>query len=155
MLYKQQIPRSRVEVLESRVKVLQNRVEVLQSLVEVLQSLVEVLQSLVEVLQSLVEVLESRVEVPRSHVEVLQSRVEVLKSRVGVLQTLSHRDQVHSCVGVARLLYKTLCERHRFHKSPQTKRSLDNQDSRYGRSHSVVGFHAPTLPTGDRTLASL
>ncbi|WP_322739766.1 hypothetical protein, partial [Nostoc sp. DedQUE12b] len=35
LLYKQQIPRSHVEVLESRVEVLQNRVEVLQNRVEV------------------------------------------------------------------------------------------------------------------------
>ncbi|MEH2154364.1 hypothetical protein [Nostoc sp.] len=76
LLYKQQIPRSHVEVLESRIEVLQSRVEVLQSRVEVLQSRVEVLQSRVEVLQS--------------RVEVLRSRVEVLQSRVEVLQTLSN-----------------------------------------------------------------
>ncbi|MEH2451855.1 hypothetical protein [Nostoc sp.] len=99
LLYKQQIPRSHVEVLESRVEVLRSRVEVLQSRFEVLRSRFEVLRSRVEVLQKRVEVLESRVEV-------LRSRVEVLRSRVGVLQTLSHRDQVHRCVGVARLWHR-------------------------------------------------
>ncbi|MCC5656298.1 hypothetical protein LC608_04720 [Nostoc sp. XA010] len=83
---------------------------------QIAQSHVEVLRSRVEVLRSRVEVLRSRVEVLRSRVGVLRSRVGVLRSRVGVLQTLSHRDQVH--VGVAR-------RRHRFHKSPQTKPSLD------------------------------
>ncbi len=90
LLYKQQIPRSRVEVLESRVEVLESRVEVLESRVEVLESRVEVLRSRVEVLESRVEVLQNRVEV-------LQNRVEVLRSRFGVLQTLSHRNQVHRC----------------------------------------------------------
>ncbi|MEH2422076.1 MAG: hypothetical protein V7K48_14475 [Nostoc sp.] len=116
LLYKQQIPRSRVEVLksrvevlesrvevlESRVEVLESRVEVLESRVEVLESRVEVLKSRVEVLESRVEVLESRVEVLKSRVEVLESRVEVLESRVEVLQTLSHRERVYKCVGVAR-----------------------------------------------------
>ena len=86
LLYKQQIPRSRVGVLQSRVEVLQSRFEVLQSRFEVLQSRFEVLQSRFEVLQS-------RFEVLQSCVEVLQSCVEVLQSCVGVLQTLSHRDQ--------------------------------------------------------------
>ncbi|MBN3959477.1 hypothetical protein [Nostoc sp. NMS8] len=83
LLYKQQIPRSHVEVLESRVEVLESRVEILESCVEVLKSRVEVLESCVEVLKSCVEV--------------LKSRVEVLESRVGVLQTLSHRNQVQRC----------------------------------------------------------
>ncbi|WP_230967117.1 DUF4988 domain-containing protein, partial [Nostoc commune] len=78
---------------------------------------VEVLKNRVEVLENRVEVLENRVEVLESRVEVLESRVEVLKNCVEVLQTLSHRNQVHRCVGVAR-------RRHRFYKSPQTKRSL-------------------------------
>ncbi|MEH2298325.1 MAG: hypothetical protein V7K88_04520 [Nostoc sp.] len=95
LLYKQQIPQSHVEVLESRVEVLESRVEVLESRVEVLQNRVEVLQNRVEVLESRVEVLQNRVEV-------LENRIEVVRSRVGVPQTLSHRDQVHRCVGVAR-----------------------------------------------------
>jgi hypothetical protein len=73
LLYKQQIPRSNVEVLESRVEVLESRIELLESYVEVLES----------------------------YVEVLESYVEVLESYVEVLQTLSHRDQVHRCVGVS------------------------------------------------------
>ncbi|MCC5644584.1 hypothetical protein LC607_16885 [Nostoc sp. CHAB 5824] len=83
------------------VEVLESRVEVLKSRVEVLKSRIEVLKSRIEVLESRIEVLESRVEVLRSRVEVLRSRVEVLRSRVEVLQTLSHRDQVHRCVGIA------------------------------------------------------
>ncbi|MEH2452113.1 hypothetical protein [Nostoc sp.] len=133
LLYKQQIPRSHVEVLESHVEVLESHVEVLESHVEVLENHVEVLRSRVEVLRSHVEVLEShvevlrsRVEVLRSRVEVLQNRVEVLENRVGVLQTLSHRDQVHRCVGVARTSLRDATRtaklsdrrRHRFHKSP-------------------------------------
>ncbi|MEH1887890.1 MAG: hypothetical protein V7K92_00005 [Nostoc sp.] len=88
LLYKQQIPRSHVEVLESRVEVLESRAEVLQNRVEVLESRVEVLKNRVEVLKNRVEVLKNRVEV-------LENRVEVLKNCVEVLQTLSHRDQVH------------------------------------------------------------
>ncbi|MEH2451626.1 hypothetical protein [Nostoc sp.] len=105
LLYKQQIPRSHVEVLESRVEVLESRVEVLESRVEVLESRVEVLGSRVEVLQSHVEVLENRIEVVQSRVGVLENRIEVVRSRVGVLQTLSHRDQVHRC---ERLIFKTV-----------------------------------------------
>ncbi|MEH2047233.1 hypothetical protein, partial [Nostoc sp.] len=69
--------------------------------VEVLQTPVEVLQTPVEVLQTPVEVLQTPVEVLQTRVEVLQTRVEVLRSRVEVLQTLSYRDQLHRCVGVA------------------------------------------------------